>query len=197
MLEFNVGMFVLSVVVILLTPGPTNTLLAAAGLERGARGAAPLLGFELAGYLIAITGWGLFLTTAQQHYPWLGTLVRLGASCYLAYIALKLWLATRSMAADARPKAIGPKALFFATLLNPKGLLFASAIFPAHAFDTPRIYLPAIALFVCLLLPIGFIWIKFGAALASGKLISPVKVQRVAAFAIAMFSVSIAWAAFH
>ncbi|MES2939245.1 MAG: LysE family transporter [Pseudomonadota bacterium] len=194
--DFNLTVFVLSTVVILLTPGPTNTLLAAAGLERGARGATPLMGFELAGYLLAITGWGIFLSSVQQHYPWLGTLVRLGASCYLAYIALKLWLATRSVS-DAKPKAIGPKALFFATLLNPKGLLFASAIFPAHAFDTPSVYLQSIGLFSCLLLPIGFVWIKFGAALASGRLISPVKVQRVAAFAIAMFSVSIAWAAFH
>lgn len=190
------ALFVLSTVVILLTPGPTNTLLAAAGLERGTRAAAPLMGFELVGYLVAITGWGLFLGSVQQHYPWIGTLVRLGASCYLAYIALKLWLATRSLA-DARPKAIGPKALFLATLLNPKGLLFASAIFPAHTFDTPGLYLRAIGLFTCLLLPIGFVWIRFGAALASGRLVSPVKVQRAAAFAIAMFAVSICWAAFH
>ncbi|EMR4172488.1 LysE family translocator, partial [Pseudomonas aeruginosa] len=57
--------FVLGTAAILLTPGPTNTLLAAAGLAQGFRRAAPLVGFELAGYLVGITAWGLFLASAQ------------------------------------------------------------------------------------------------------------------------------------
>jgi hypothetical protein len=52
-------------------------------------------------------------------------------------------------------------------------------------------------LFACLLLPIGFVWIKFGAALSKGCLFNPLKLQRVAALVIGMFSATIAWSAFH
>lgn len=194
--DFNIPVFIVSTAVILLTPGPTNTLLAAAGLERGTRGALPLLAFELAGYLIAITAWGIFLASAQHHYPWLGILVRVAASCYLAYIAIRIWRSTLALS-TAEHGPIGPRALFTATLLNPKALLFASAIFPPHAFDSIQVYVAATALFVFLLVPIGFIWIKFGAALGSGRLMNPIKLQRAAAFAIGMFSASIAWTTFH
>jgi threonine/homoserine/homoserine lactone efflux protein len=197
-IDSNFIVFSFTTALILLTPGPTNTLLAAAGLGQGMRGALPLATFELAGYLIGISAWGIFLTSVQQHYPWLGTVVRVASSCYLAYIAVKMWHAAQALSgSEQRP--IGPKALFLATLLNPKGLVFASAIFPPHAFDDIQVYLMAMALFASLLLPIGLVWIKFGSALGSGRLMlmNPVKLQRVAALAIAMFSVSIAWTTFH
>lgn len=196
--DFNCPVFVISTAAILLTPGPTNTLLAAAGLGRGVRGALPLVAFECAGYLTAISAWGIFLTSVEQHYLWLGISVRVASSCYLGYIAVKLWRATLALpTSEQRP--IGPKVLFMATLLNPKGLVFASAIFPPHAFDNMQVYLAATTSFACLLLPIGLLWIRFGAALGSGRLMfmSPVKLQRAAALAIGMFSASIAWAAFH
>ena len=53
--DFNVVVFLLSTGIVLLTPGPTNTLLAAAGLNRGAKKALPLIAFELGGYFIAIS----------------------------------------------------------------------------------------------------------------------------------------------
>ncbi len=196
--DSNFIAFALTTAIILLTPGPTNTLLAAAGLGQGMRGALPLAAFELAGYLVAISVWGFFLTSAQQQYPWLGTSVRIASSCYLAFMAVKMWRAAQALSASEQ-RLIGPGDLFLATLLNPKGLVFASAIFPPHAFDDIQVYLAAIALFACLLLPIGLIWIRFGAALASGRLtfMSPAKLQRAAALAIGVFSVSIAWTTFH
>lgn len=192
------SLFVFTTGVILLTPGPTNTLLAAAGLGQGVRRALPLVAFELAGYLIAITAWGVFLASAQHDYPWLGVTVRIASSCYLAWVAVRMWRAARALPASGQ-KEIAPWTLFVATLLNPKALVFASATFPPHAFSDMQVYLAAIALFACLLLPIGFIWIRFGAALASGRLphLSPVRLHRVAALAIAFFSVSIAWTTFH
>ena len=194
--DFNVLVFALSVAAILLTPGPTNTLLAVAGLAQGARRASPLVVFELCGYLAGISAWGMFLTSAQHHCPWLGSLVRVVSSCYLVYVAVRLWLAARERVENG-PRAIGPRALFVATLLNPKGLLFASVIFPPNAFEDRQTYLATMGLFACLLLPIGFVWIKFGAALSKGCLFNPLKLQRVAALVIGMFSATIAWSAFH
>jgi threonine/homoserine/homoserine lactone efflux protein len=195
--DFNVLAFVLSVAAILLTPGPTNTILAVAGLGQGTRAALPLIVFELFGYLVGISAWGIFLTSAQHHYPWLGVVVRVASSAYLVYVAVKLWRAAQHVAVPGQGRLIGPGAMFVATLLNPKGLLFASVIFPAGAFGNLPLYLGAMLLFCSLLVPIGFTWIKFGAALSGGRWFHPSKLQRAAALVIGMFSATIAWAAFH
>jgi threonine/homoserine/homoserine lactone efflux protein len=116
------------------------------------------------------------------------------SSCYLAYVAVKMWRAARALE-TSQQTPISAQALFTATLLNPKGLVFASAIFPPHAFDEIQVYLAAMAVFTCLLLPIGLAWIAFGAALRSGKLalVNPFNFQRAAALVIGLFSLSLAW----
>jgi len=188
----------LSTTIVLLTPGPTNTLLAAAGLEQGLRGALPLIAFELAGYLIAISIWGLFLTSMEQYYPWLSVAVRIACSCYLLYVAVKIWLSTGKLSiSESRP--IGRAGVFVTTMLNPKGLLFASTIFPPHAFDTMQVYLIATALFTCMVIPIGVVWVVLGAVVGSGRVMSmdPVKLQRAFALLIGVFSASIVWTTVH
>ncbi|SFI03784.1 Threonine/homoserine/homoserine lactone efflux protein [Collimonas sp. OK307] len=196
--DFNFPIFALSTAVILLTPGPTNTLLAAAGLERGGRGALPLIACELFGYLIAISVWGAVLAPLQSSYPWVAILARAASSLYLVYIAVTVWRAA-SMLPTPRQRSIGPKALFMATLLNPKALLFSSAIFPSVASDNMQVYLTATALFSALLIPIGIAWTMFGAALANGRLrfMDRVKLQRATALLLCAFSASVAWATFH
>lgn len=192
--DFHALVFSLGVIVILLTPGPTNTLLAAAGLAQGLWRAAPLVAFELAGYLIAISGWGVFLTSIEQDYPWVSTAVRVICSGYLIYLAVQIWLSTSKMPRSiSRP--IGPMAVFATTLLNPKGLLFASTIFPAHAFDDAQVYIVAMALFMCVVVPIGTAWVAMGAVVGSGRVVAmdPVKLQRVFALVIGVFSATIAW----
>ena len=196
--DFNLPIFALSTAVILLTPGPTNTLLAAAGLERGTRGALPLIACELFGYLIAISVWGAVLAPLQSSYPWVAILARTASSVYLIYIAVTVWRAASVLPASGQ-RSIGPKALFVATLLNPKALLFSSAIFPSVASDNMQVYLTATALFSFLLIPIGIAWTMFGAAFANGRLKSMdrVKFQRATALLLCAFSASIAWTTFH
>jgi threonine/homoserine/homoserine lactone efflux protein len=196
--EFNIAIFMLSVAVVLLTPGPTNTLLAAAGFERGIGGALPLIASELAGYVIAISIWGVLLLQVQHQYPWSIAIVRIASSFYLVFIAVKLWGSARAVPAPGR-RSIGSKALFGATLLNPKALLFSSTIFPPHAFDSVRTYLTLLAIFSCLLVPIGFGWTWIGAKMGSGNptAMRRVNFQRAAALVVGIFSASIALAAFH
>ncbi|SAK46672.1 putative transmembrane protein [Caballeronia hypogeia] len=62
-------LLLLGIVVILVTPGPTNTLLAAAGLRRGVKRAMPLVGAELGGYFIAISAWGYLARTPRTSSP--------------------------------------------------------------------------------------------------------------------------------
>jgi threonine/homoserine/homoserine lactone efflux protein len=109
-----------------------------------------------------------------------------------------MWRATIALA-NSGQSSIGMCTLFSATLLNPKGLLFASTIFPARAFASMPAYVVAMMGFTSLLIPIGLAWIGFGAALGSEKLpwLNPVKVQRCASFILGVFSLSLTWAAFH
>ena len=194
--DFNVVVFLLSTGIVLLTPGPTNTLLAAAGLNRGAKKALPLIAFELGGYFIAISGWGIFLASLEQYYPWLSPVARVACGCYLLYVAVKIWCSTENFpTTDSR--TIGPVTVFVATMLNPKGLLFASAIFPPPAFDNVQVYLIATALFACMVVPIGSAWVMLGAVIGSGRVIAmnPVKLQRAFAVVIGVFSATLVWTA--
>jgi len=194
----SAALFVLGTVVVLIMPGPTNTLLAAAGLRQGVRRAARLTGAELAGYLVSISVWGHFLTHAANSFTWLPTLVRVASTLYIAYLAVRMWR-TAVAAPASMQQSIGLRTLFVATLLNPKAILFAGTIFPAAAFAGWSAYLQATAIFTTLLIPIGLVWIAFGAALGSGRLmwISPERVQRGASIVLGTFSLSLAWTLFH
>lgn len=186
------------IVVVLVTPGPTNTLLAAAGLRNGPRRALPLIAAELAGYLVSISVWGRFFAHAAHAWPWLPSLLRVAASLYIAWLALDMWRQAVALPGSTQ-RASNVRTLFVATLLNPKALLFGGTIFPAVAFMRLPAYLLAMGTFVCLAAPIALAWIAFGAALGSGRLgwLEPAKVQRGASIVLAVFSASLAWAALH
>ena len=51
--------FIGLVITILLTPGPTNTLLASSGIQVGLRKSLLLIPAEAMGYIIAISVWGM------------------------------------------------------------------------------------------------------------------------------------------
>jgi threonine/homoserine/homoserine lactone efflux protein len=184
--------------IVLVMPGPTNTLLATAGLRSGIRHSAHLTGAEFAGYLVSISGWGYFLSHAASSLTWLPTLLRIASALYLAYLSVRMWLTANSFPSTAQG-TIGLRVLFTATLLNPKAILFAGTIFPVAAFESLAGYVEAMAIFTSLLVPIGLAWIAFGAELGSGRLmrISPARVQRCASIILAAFSLSLAWAVLH
>lgn len=61
-------LFIGLVVTILLTPGPTNTLLASAGIQAGVKHSLKLIPAEVIGYLIAITSWVFYLNRCLISY---------------------------------------------------------------------------------------------------------------------------------
>lgn len=193
-----IALLAVGIVVVLITPGPTNTLLASAGLRQGVRRSLPLIAAELAGYLVAISVWGRFLAQAAHALPWLSVLLRVAAGTYIAWLAVDMWRAAVALP-DSTQKASGTLRLFLATLLNPKALLFAGTIFPAAAFVLWPAYLLSMLIFACLLAPIALAWIAFGAALGSGKLgwLDPAKIQRGASVVLGVFSLTLAWSALH
>jgi hypothetical protein len=78
-------------------------------------------------------------------------------------------------------------------------MLFAGTLFPPAAFTRGARFFQSMAIFTAALVPIGFLWIMFGAALGTGKLAwaSPARVQRCASVMLGAFSFVLALSVFH
>ena len=94
---------------------------------------------------------------------------------------------------------IGKFELFCATLLNPKGILFATAVFPSSAWVIANDYVAHMLSFLLLLIPIGFFWIYMGDILNSGKIkwINQANLQRTATVILICFCVPLSYSALH
>ncbi|KND61951.1 CmaU [Candidatus Burkholderia verschuerenii] len=183
----------LGIAVLLITPGPTNTLLAAAGMQSGARRAMPLIMAELAGYLASISAWGWLVTRIADGFAWVPLCLRILSVGYVAILAVRMWRAS-AQAGLAHGAPVSMRSLFVATLLNPKAMLFASAIFPAAAFTALAAYLPAMSLFTLALLPVALGWIMLGAGLGRGRrsVLGTQRMYRIAAFVLGLFALWLA-----
>ncbi len=158
-------LFLLAVLTLLGTPGPTNTLLATSGALAGVRRSLPLLIGELAGYLLAIAAIWLILAPVFHAFPLLGAALKLAVAIYLVWTAVRLWRRTGTLTAAAQ--IVGVRAVFVTTLLNPKALIFALSIIPLAS--------PAVAWFLvafAIAVPsVGLCWIVLGRSIGalSGK----------------------------
>ena len=186
----NFWLAMLAVATVLATPGPTNTLLATGGALRGLRNALPLVTAELLGYLVTVDLVGFVLRPVIVAAPWIGIAIKLILAAYLAYAAVKLWRRPRAEA-GGQP-AVTWQGVFVATMLNPKGLIFALVILPFGSPELPS-FLLALAVLV---LAIGCCWVCAGSVV--GRLAGDCRrfVPRVASVALAGFAAVIAATAF-
>ncbi len=184
------------VITILLTPGPTNTLLAASGIQVGFKRSMILIPAEAAGYVCAITLWGSVLSILAQQWPIMPSLLKLGSVSYILWLATRLWRASNIKDVSLQ-QTINAKQMFVATFLNPKALLFALTIFPTNTWINVGNYLSVILAFLALLIPIAALWVLFGHTLNSGKVkwLSQSGLQRVASVVLFGFSVPITYSA--
>ncbi|WP_104494513.1 LysE family translocator [Acinetobacter indicus] len=184
--------FIGLVITILLTPGPTNTLLASSGIQVGIRKSFHLIPAEAFGYLISITLWGMLIGQVSSQLPLLPTVLKLFSAVYIIYLAIKLWR-TANVEQQFQQPTIRARELFVATLLNPKALLFASAIFPAIAAH----YVAHILMFLILIIPIAFFWTLIGSFLASNKIrwLNPANLQKTASLLLFSFSIPLSYSA--
>ncbi len=191
---FFIGM----VATILLTPGPTNTLLASSGIQVGLRKSLLLIPAEAIGYIIAISVWGILIGKVSATLPLLPVFLKLLSAGYILFLALKLWR-TADQEVILNQPTIRPRELLCATLLNPKALLFASAIFPATAWKSQDIYFAHMSTFVALILPIALFWIAVGAVLATNKVtwLSQSKLQRMTSVVLVSFAIPISYSALN
>ena len=161
----------IAILALLLTPGPTNTLVLLAGAERGMRGAMRLIPVELAGYLLTVVPLTLIGGSLAAAYPGLRTTVVLAAAVWVAVLALRLWWQPLDAQPLARPlgtppflpATVGARAIFVTTALNPKGLIFGLALLPS-----PDRLLGNLGLFAALVVLVALFWAAIGAALRRG-----------------------------
>ncbi|WEK50760.1 MAG: LysE family transporter [Candidatus Kaistia colombiensis] len=182
--------FALAVLALLAVPGPTNTLLATSGAAIGMRRSLKLVLAELGGYWLAIGILIQIVGPLAAHHPIVPILSKIVASAYLAWSALALW---RNAAREAAPggEPISVRRVFVTTLLNPKALIFAFAIFPAGDWAT---LLPFAGLFTALVVGVACAWIALGSGLSrsAAGFATPARVARLAAVALVLFASVIA-----
>lgn len=173
----------IAILALLVTPGPTNSLMLLAGAERGLVGAARLIPAELAGYLLTVVPLTLIGQSVLAAYPDLRLAVALAAAAWVAVLAVRLWrlpTATETPTVDAR-------ALFVTTALNPKGLIFGLVLLPS-----PDRLGANLALFALLVIAVALLWAGLGAALrgsAAGQPRALFMLRRLASVFLAAMSV--------
>lgn len=151
----------LYVSLVLIMPGPTNTLLLSSGLKVGVRRTSPLIIAEALGYVAAIAGWGFFLNALSASQPWLPVAVKLLSSVYILHLAVKIWRQSHALQ-DVAASPVTLRDMFATTLMNPKALLFASTLFPPAAFQSATYFAWTIAAFLLVLVPIAIGWSTLG-----------------------------------
>ncbi|CAN7649258.1 threonine transporter [Rhizobium sp. LjRoot30] len=153
--------FITTSALILLTPGPTNTLLAASGATLGLRRAAPMPIAEAIGYAVAISLLVLVSQAIQGHAA-LQILLRLAAAGWLLYSACRLW--SLPFTASPGPSGSTFMRVLLTTMINPKALLVGTVLIPTGAEGAPL----WIATYVALSVVAGFGWVLLGSLLPLG-----------------------------
>ncbi|MCU7646201.1 LysE family translocator [Pseudomonas piscis] len=180
---------------ILIVPGPSNTLLLASGFKFGVLRSLPLVLIEMLGYTVSICTWGWGLVLLSQDHPWLIHLIKLACACYIAALALKTWKTSTSGTHQVERFDSWPRHLLIATVLNPKGLIFASVIFPAASFASLGSFVPSLSAFFLALAPIALLWVSLGAGIRAqylGRVSGPL-FSRGTAIVLALFSATLTY----
>lgn len=149
-------LFVFAILILLFTPGPTNTLLWASGAMIGIRRSLPLLLGEIIGYFSAIMLILLLFEPMLQHVPHVERVLAVAVGCYVTHLAVTMWrCATDSVASTA---VISFKKIVIVTFLNPKAFIFALTLIPSGDAQSHWYF---VMLAICIT-TVGFSWIVFG-----------------------------------
>lgn len=150
--------FALASLALLLTPGPTNTILAASSAAMGLRRAWMLPLAEALGYVIAIgafVGAAAYLADMPSALP----VLKVVAAAWLLFSAYKLW--TQPAVSEVPQVGEAVRRVFLTTLLNPKAMLVGTIFVPSFLAERP---VAGVLLFPCLSVAAGALWMTLGSA---------------------------------
>lgn len=176
----------IALLLLLLTPGPTNSLMLVAGAERGLTGAVRLIPAELAGYLLTVAPLALAGAALLADHEGLRTGLTLAAAVWVAVLAAKLW---RVPGEAGTGPAVDARALFVTTALNPKALIFGLVLLPS-----PDRLAENLLLFAGLVALVAVLWAGIGAVIRAGGTHQPralFVLRRLASVWLALISVAL------
>lgn len=181
--------FILAILALLLTPGPTNTLLTVGAATRGMRASLPLLLGELAGYLVVVVPLATIAAPLLDGRPALAIALRFAAACWVLFLAIRLWRASSVNLVEDGSSSVTIGQVFLTTVLNPKAPIIGLVIMPHGPVAQIA---PALGLFSLLVLGAGTSFLILGSLVGRAPVLSPRLVYRVAAFFLAVFSIGLA-----
>jgi homoserine/homoserine lactone efflux protein len=165
MIELKIWVLILSFAIpMVVSPGPGNAILAAAGGKFGVRGTVPFwLGFEM-GNLLWCLVYGFGLSQVFKAHPLLFEVLRWGSTLYVLYLA---WCFFRSSSMSEQ-EAVKPLSFFdgFASLsLNPKVhsmilVMFSQFLNPELDLVTQVVQIATVFVLICF--GCHFVWIYSG-----------------------------------
>ena len=178
-----------ALVLLLVVPGPTNTLLMRAGVLFGFAASWRMAFIECLAYLLQVTLWGVALFYLSAWSPWAVKATQLAAVCYLLKLSYTLWLRKNSAVDTGRDRFSGLY-FFWLTVMNPKGLLIVSFIAPINAFASLQGYAGFMTTLALVVIPVGAAWIVLGSRFEGVQKawLTPLKINRVTSVAICCFA---------
>jgi threonine/homoserine/homoserine lactone efflux protein len=177
-----------AILLLLVTPGPTNTLMALAGHSRGMARALPLIASEATGYLLVIVPVATLAAPVFAANPSLSLTTRILACIWVLVLSYRLWFQQKQQNAV---RGVTGQDVLITTVLNPKALIIALVIMP---HGQPLTLLPWLAWFVALVIFAASGWIGLGnyMAKAPGFSLKPVAIRKIAATCLLLFAALLA-----
>ncbi len=148
--------FIWTSFVLLLVPGPTNTLVCIGASQKGARAFPPLIRAELSGYASVILSLGMLGGLLGKSFSTVLAAVKLVAALWVLVLAIRMWSKTK----DTHPRrVVTGREVYVTTLLNPKAMIFALVLLPPIGSSN---YLSRIALLAAFMVAAATIWTCVG-----------------------------------
>ena len=186
-LHMTLSAFSFAVFALLLSPGPTNTLMGLAGARNGLRCASRLIPAEMLGYLTTVLPLAWLGSEAVEHLPGLAIVLQLAAAVWVMFVAVSLW---RVPANVRMPSEVTAIRVYLTTVLNPKALIFGLVLLPSLGDSE---FTPKLGIFGVMVMAVALIWGSAGSLTTSGNSGSrrlPV-VQRIASGWLAVVSITL------
>lgn len=175
----------LALILLLLTPGPTNTLILLAAAERGFMRALSLIPVELAAYLAVIVPLALLSDALADQIGILRPIAAALAGAWVLYLAWSMW----RFGTDANATGtVSPRRLAVTTLLNPKALVMGLVLIPGAGGSVEAFGVLALSIVI-----VALVWAAAGCCLPRptvGTGVPPI-LPRLAALWLAGLSVLI------
>lgn len=152
-----------------ISPGPSNFILLATGVNYGFAKSVPIVFGISFGFLSMVLAVGLGLGPVLQAYPAIGTVLKALCALYVLWLALKIARSTPTATSGEAPaeKPITFVQAAVLQLVNPKA--WAVALIVTVSYTSPTNYLPSllamIAVFAIVNLPSISMWALFGMGL--------------------------------